>query len=143
METVKNIMLKKVINFDEKTSLGRIAQELGKYDIGCAIITRNKKPIGIITERDIVKRVVAKNLNPKKTIAKNIMSSPVETINENTNIYYTSKVMRDKKFQRYPVVRNSKIIGIITQTTLIDYFTEQRKKFVLKHLSKNLRKKYL
>ena len=143
METVKNIMIKKVVNFDENTSLDKIAQELGKYDIGCAIITRNKKPIGIITERDIVKRIVARNLNPKKTIAKNVMSSPVETINEHTNIYYTSKVMRDKKFQRYPVVRNGKIIGIITQTTLIDYFTEQRKKFVLKHLSKNLRKKYL
>ena len=143
METVKNIMNKKVIHFDGNSPVYEVAKELGKYDVGCAIITRNKKPVGIITERDMVKRVIAKNLDLRKIKAKDVMTSPVETLDQDTNIYYASKVMKDKKYQRYPVTRNEKIIGVITQTNLIDYFTEQRKKFVLKHLSKRLRKHYL
>ena len=143
METVKDIMNKKIILFDENSPMYKVAQELGRYDVGCAIITRNKKPIGIITERDIVKRVIAKNVDTKKVIAKNVMTSPVETIDQNTNIYYASEVMRRKKYQRYPVVKIGKIIGIVTQANIIDYFTQQRKKFVLKYLSKNLRREYL
>ena len=143
METVKDIMNKKVIHFDENTSIYKIALGLGKYDIGCAIITKNKRPIGIITERDLVKRVFASGLDLNTTSAKIVMTSPVETIDQDTNIYYASKVMRDKRYKRYPVVKKGNIIGIITQENLIDYFTEQRKKFVLKHLSKKLRKKYL
>ena len=143
METVKDIMNRKVINFDENSSVDKIAKELGKYDTGCAIITRNRKPVGIITERDMVKRVIALDLDIKKIKAKNIMTSPVESIDQNTNIYYASKVMQEKKYQRYPVIKSGKIIGIITQGNLIAYFTQQRKKFVLKYLNKKLRKHYL
>ncbi len=143
METVKDIMNKKVIHFDENTHVDKIAHELGKYDVGCAIVTRNKKPVGIITERDMVKRVVALHLDLRKIKAKDVMTDPVQTLDQNTNIYYASKIMKEKKFQRYPVVRNGIIIGVITQTNLIDYFTEQRKKFVLQHLSKKLRNHYL
>ncbi len=143
METVKDIMNKKVVHFNENSYVHNVAQALGKIDVGCAIITRNKKPVGIITERDLVKRVIAKNLDPKKTKAKNVMTSPVEVLDQSTNIYYASKIMRGKGFKRYPVVKDHAIIGVITQENLIDYFTEQRKKFVLKHLSKKFRKHYL
>ena len=157
MEAVKSIMTRKVIHFDENSTVYEIARELGKYDIGCAIITRNKKPIGIITERDVVKRVVAKDLDPRKVKAKEVMTSPVDSLHENTNIYYASRVMQEKKYQRYPVVKGikhgtyhrypvvkrGKIIGVITQSDIIDFLTEQRKKFVLKQLRKKDRKHYL
>ncbi|MEK6933069.1 MAG: CBS domain-containing protein [Nanoarchaeota archaeon] len=143
MKTIKDIMNKKVIHFDENFYVYNAAVELGKKDIGCVIITRNKKPIGIITERDMVKRVIAKDLDPKKTKLKEVMTSPVESLDQNTNIYYASKIMREKGYQRYPVVKKNVVIGVITQANLIDYFTEQRKKFVLQHLSKKLRRQYL
>ncbi len=143
METVRDILNKKLLNFDEDTSVDKVAKALGQYDVGCVIITRNKKPIGIITERDMVRRVIARNLDIKELITKSIMTSPVESLDQNTNIYYAGKVMREKGYQRYPVVGNGKIIGIITQADIIDYFTQQRKKFVLKYLNKSLRKHYL
>ena len=143
METVRDIINKKLLNFDENTSVDKVAKALGRYDVGCAIITRNKKPVGIITERDMVRRVIARNLDSKKLKAKQIMTSPVESLNHNTNIYYAGKVMREKGYQRYPVVSDGKIIGVITQSDIIDYFTQQRKKFVLKYLNKSLRKHYL
>ena len=143
METVKDIMIKKFITFDPNSNIEKIAKVMGKMDIGAVVISKNKKPIGIITERDMVKRVIARNLNPKKTKASQIMTSPVESVSPDANIYHTSKMMQEKGYKRYPVVKNNKLVGMISQTILIDFFREQRKKFVLKHLNKKLRRHYL
>jgi len=143
METVRDIMGKKFIAFSENSSVQEIAKKMGQLDLGCAVIVRNNNPIGIITERDMVKRVVAKNLDVKKTKAKDVMTTPVETIDPDANIYYVAKIMKEKGYKRYPVAKKGKFLGLVTQTDLIDYFTEQRKKFVLKYLNKRLRKHYL
>lgn len=143
MEKIKDIMGKRFISFNENSSVKDIAKKMGKYDLGCAIIVRKNKPIGIITERDMVKRVVAKNLDVNKTKAKEIMTNPVESIDPNANIYYVAKIMNEKGYKRYPVTKNGKFIGLVTQTDLVNYFREQRRKFVLKNLSKRLRKRYL
>lgn len=142
MEKIKDIMIKRVITFKENSSVIDIAKKMGALDIGCAVIVRGNKPIGIITERDIVKRVAAKNLDVKKAKARDIMTSPVESINPDTNIYYVGKIMKEKGYKRYPVSKNGKLVGLVTQTDLINYFTEQRRKFVLSSLGKKLKKKY-
>ena len=142
MEKIRDIMIKKVITFKEDSSVKDIAEKMGKFDIGCAIIVKGKKPIGIITERDMVKRIVAKRIDISKTKAKEIMTSPVETINPEANIYYVSKVMKEKKYKRYPVAKDGNLVGLVTQTDMINYFTEQRRKFVLSSLGKKLRNKY-
>ena len=142
MEKIKDIMVKKVITFKENSSIKEIAEKMGKLDIGCAIIVRGRKPIGILTERDMVKRVIAKDLDIRKTKAKEVMTSPVETINPDANIYYVSKVMKEKGYKRYPIAKDGKLVGLVTQTDLINYFTEQRRKFVLSSLGKKLRNKY-
>ena len=143
METVKDIMNKKITTFDVNSDVETIAKFMGKADIGAVIITKNNVLVGIITERDMVKRVIAKDLNPKKTRASQVMTSPVESVSPDANIYHTSKMMQEKGYKRYPVAKNNKLVGMISQTILIDYFREQRKKFVLKHLNKKLRKHYL
>jgi CBS domain-containing protein len=142
MEKIRDIMIKKVITFKDDSSIIDIAKKMGSLDIGCTIIVKGKKPIGIITERDMVKKVIAKSLDVKKTKARDIMTSPVETINPDANIYYVSKVMKEKGYKRYPVVKNGNLIGLVSQTDLMNYFTEQRRKFVLSSLGKKLKKKY-
>lgn len=142
MEKVKDIMSKNVVTFSENSKLIDIAKSMGAKNISCVVITKNKIPIGIITERDMTKTVVAKNLDAKKTEAIDVMSSPVISIEPETNIYYAKKLMKEKNFRRFPVTKNKKLIGLITKTDLVDYFAEQRKKFVLKSLNKSLRKKY-
>ena len=132
MESVKDIMNKKITTFDVNSDVETIAKFMGKADIGAVIITKNKVLVGIITERDMVKRVIAKNLNPKKTKAYEIMTSPVESVSPDANIYYTSDLMRKKGYKRYPVVKNGRVVGMLSQSVLIDYFKEQRKRFVLK-----------
>ena len=139
MEIVKDIMFKKFTTFDPNSSIEKIAAWMGKNDVGAVMITKKGKLIGIITERDMVKRVIAKDLDPKKTEASQVMTSPVDSIPPEANIYYTSKIMQKKGYKRYPIVKNGKLVGIISQSILIDYFTEQRKKFVLSSLGKKLK----
>ena len=136
-------MSKKSVVFKEDSSIKDISKKMGKIDVGCAVVVRKSKPVGIITERDIVKRVVAKDLDVYKTRAKDIMTSPVETINPEANIYYVAKIMKEKGYKRYPVAKNGKYVGLVTQGDLINYFTEQRRKFVLKNLSKKIKNKYV
>ena len=142
MESVKDIMNKKITVFDVNSNVEKIANFMGRVDIGAVIITKNKKIVGIITERDIVKRVVARNLDPKKTKSYQVMTSPVESVPPEANIYYVSNIMQRKGYKRYPVVKNGKVVGMLSQTILIGYFTQQRKKFVLKYLNKRLKKEY-
>jgi len=142
MDKIKDIMVKNVVTFKEDDSVFEIAKKMGERDIGCAVIVKGKKVTGIITERDMVKRVVGKNIDSKKIKAKDVMTSPAEVIDPDSNIFYVNKIMREKGYKRYPVAKNGNLVGLVSQTDLIDYFTEQRKKFVLNNLSKSLKSKY-
>jgi len=71
------------------------------------------------------------------------MTSPVVSIPPETNIYYANEYMQKKGFRRFPVTnKKGELTGIITQRDLLNYFTTQRKKFVMQNLSKSLRESY-
>ena len=111
METVMEVMNKKVIQFDENSFIYKIGKELGKYDVGCAIITRNKKPVGIISITDISNRVVAEGKDPKKTKAKDIMTKNIfyKDIESLLSDTYVEMVKNNMIF--CPVTQNNKLIG--------------------------------
>ena len=143
METVKDIMTKKVFTVKEDDNLYSIAKVMKRKNIGACVIVEDKKPIGIITERDLVHKFVARNLVAKETKAKDIMSKPVVSVKPTATIYYVNQIMTKKKFKKMPVIDNHGIlVGILTQTDLINYFTSQRKKFVMESLSKTVRGSY-
>ena len=139
MTSVKEVMTKKVIVLDEEDSIQDIAKKMKDRGIGSVLITRNNQAVGIITERDLVHKLIAANLNAKETKAKQIMNSPLISIKSDADVNYASKMMEDKNIKKMPVVDDNKLVGIITQTDLAKYFTEQRKKFVLSHLGKSLK----
>jgi len=143
METVKDIMTEKVFTAKEGDDIYSITKTMKNKNIGSCIILKNKKPIGIITERDLTQKVLAKNLIAKKTKAKEVMSSPCSTTTLDASIFYVNKFMNKKKYKKMPVVNKAgNLIGILTQTDLNNYFTAQRKKFVLSSLHKTLRGSY-
>ena len=93
------------------------------------IINQDDKnyPIGIITERDIVRRVISDNKDPKYTKANEIMSKPLITIETNTFVYDVSVKMVKNKIRRLPVVKDKTLSGIVTITDIIKYFHEKNK----------------
>ena len=84
-------------------------------------------PIGIITERDIVRRVISDNKDPKHTKATEVMSTPLITIETNTYVYDVSVKMVKNKIRRLPVVKGKTLSGIVTITDIIKYFHEKNK----------------
>jgi signal-transduction protein with cAMP-binding, CBS, and nucleotidyltransferase domain len=92
--------------------------------MGCAVIVENSKPIGVVTERDIVKRVISKGKKPSEVKLKSIMSSPVITIEYDSTILGASKVISEQNVRRLVVTKNEAIVGIVTSIDLLNYAPE-------------------
>jgi len=95
-------MVKEVIMIDENASVKESADVMNDLEISSIIATRNGKPIGIITERDLLKRIVAEGRNAKKTKVKDIMSSPLTVIMPDMQLEEAVRLMFDKKIKNFP-----------------------------------------
>jgi CBS domain-containing protein len=87
----------------------------------------NTAPVGIITERDIVRRVVAESKDPNSTIAYDIMSKPLITVGPEATIYDAALIMTKYGIRRLPIVRDNTLLGIITSSDLARRMYEQNK----------------
>jgi len=124
MDTDITISVKEAMNTDLKTvgpdaSSYDAARTLKKNNIGCLIIVEKGAPIGIVSERDICYRVVAANKMPKDVKIKEIMSSPLVTIDSRKTITDASELMVKKNIRRLPVVEKGKLVGIITAKNIL------------------------
>lgn len=83
-------------------------------EIGSVLVAKNNEPIGILTERDILKKVVATGLDPAVTKISQVMSAPLITVPVDTSVGEASRIMIEKGIRRLPVTEGNKIVGIIT-----------------------------
>jgi CBS domain-containing protein len=90
------------------------ASLMKKFRIGNCIVTL-EKPIGIITESDIVRKVVSEGKSPKSTLVKEIMTTPLLIIDPYIEIEEAAKTMAKCNIRRLPVIENDQLIGIITE----------------------------
>lgn len=111
---VKDVMVKPVIKIDENKTVKQAGELMKKTRRGCLIVMRKGKPIGIVSDSDIIKRVVAENLLPSKVKVKDIMSSPLVTISPDDEILSAVRKMKKNNIHRLPVVSNGKLVGIIS-----------------------------
>jgi CBS domain-containing protein len=135
MSAVSEIMSKKNVvsiqSNSEATALD-ISKLMAKNTIGSVLIMDSKNfPIGIITERDIIKKVCIKNILPNEINYRKIMSSPVITVKSYDSIETAAQIMTDNKIKRLPVLEdNQEIVSILGLTD------------ITKHLSKILVNEY-
>ena len=113
-----NVMVKKVITVDENASVKEAADIMNKFEIGSVITTRKGKPIGIITERDLLKRIVSEGRNAKKTTVKEIMSSPLVVISTNTDLEEAARLMFEMKIKKLPVTEQDRLVGLVSLTDI-------------------------
>jgi signal-transduction protein with cAMP-binding, CBS, and nucleotidyltransferase domain len=115
---IKEIMTKPAIKINYNVSVQTAAKEMVKHRIGSIVVVKNKSPIGIITEADLNKKIVAPGKDPKKTKAVEIMSSPIVFANPDNDIEVAVKKMEKHKVKRLPVVERGKIVGVIVDTDI-------------------------
>lgn len=113
---VKNIMSKPAIQINHDKTVQDAAQVMVKHRVGSIIVVKDSNPIGIITETDINKKVVAPGKDPRKLKTKDIMSTPLVFSNPDEDILVTVEKMKKHKVKRIPVVERGKIVGIVADT---------------------------
>lgn len=117
---VKDVMSSPVITVDEKETVDKIAQFMETHQLGCIIVTdKDGRPLGIITEKDLVTRVLAKNKLPGKIIAKDVMTSPLITINPDETLSNTARQMSRLNVRRLGVVYKNDLVGIISSKDVL------------------------
>ncbi len=117
---VKDVMSSPVITIFEDESADKAAKLMAEHNVGCVIVaTKDKKPIGIITERDMVVRIVAEDLQPSKIKVKNIMSSPLRTVKPDETLSEAARKMSRLNVRRLGVVYKGKLAGIISSKDIL------------------------
>ena len=116
----KDVMASPVITVDEDATVAKAAQLMAKGHIGCIIVTsKEEKPLGIITETDFVTRVLAKNIQPSKLTAKEVMTSPLITVDPDETLSETARRMSQLNIRRSGVMYKGKLVGIISSKDIL------------------------
>jgi len=115
---VKDVMRKNVISIDQDMTIKDAAIMMDDSNVGCVIVTNKNTPIGILTERDFVKRVSAKE-KPLSTRLSEVMSTPLITVSDDETIWEAAEIMKKNKIHKMPVQQNNKIVGILTASDIV------------------------
>lgn len=116
---VKDIMTRDVATVDIKSDVPQLAQKMLELDVGSVIITDKKRPIGIVTERDIVRKIITRNIKPSAISVRELMTTPLITVSAGEDVTEVMHMMVKMKIRRLPVVEMGKLIGIVTDIDLI------------------------
>ena len=123
---VGDIMTKKVIVVPFGKTILDVAKLMKKNSIGSVIVVEDKAgkhAKGIITERDIVYKILAKGTEPYKCEAKTVMSKPLRVVKPDTTIEDAAKAMRENKIKRLPVVNDdNELVGILSEGDIMKIF---------------------
>lgn len=129
MKKVKDIMTRKVVTVDKKDDMCTIAKLMEEKGIGSVVVMDKEKAVGIVTERDIITRCLAKCSDPKKTTVSDIMSAPLVSVDPECTVPDAAKLMISKMFRRLAVVEGDAVSGIITTSDMIrESFAKSKKK---------------
>jgi CBS domain-containing protein len=118
---VEDVMSAPVITIKDTDTVLTAAKLMKKHKIGCVVVVdKSGKPHGLITERDIVRRVTALDLDASKMQASKCMTKPPVTIDTSASITDAAKKMRELKVRRLVVLANNKLKGIVTSNDVVD-----------------------
>jgi CBS domain-containing protein len=118
---VRDIMSRPVITVKEADYAVDVAKLMAKHDIGCVLVAGKKgETVGIVTERDIVQRIAAKNLLPSKVTVTQSMSKPVITIQSKASITDAAKLMNQRRVRRLAVIEDGKLAGVLTMKDILE-----------------------
>ncbi|MDH5199878.1 MAG: CBS domain-containing protein [Candidatus Bathyarchaeota archaeon] len=93
--------------------------KMNKFRIGSVIVTNNGRPVGIITERNILERIVEPRLDPSSVKAKDIMSAPLITVDLNAAVEEAAQIMARKGIKKLPVVDGGRIVGVVSTSDIV------------------------
>ncbi len=118
MAKISRIMVIDVPTLKKNAAVSDAAKLMASKPHGCVVVVENKKPVGIITESDIVKNLISKKINPNEKVAE-IMSSPITSLSHDATIEKANKIIDTKHFRRYPVMEDGNLVGLVTEHSVV------------------------
>ena len=116
---VRDVMSENVRTVRSNSTITEVVRKMNKFEIGSVVVVEGERPVGIITERDILRRVLEVTLAAEAMKAKEIMSSPLMTVDGETTVEEAARMMADRRIKKLPVVKDRKLIGIVTSTDIV------------------------
>ena len=116
MIRANTIMTENVVTVNEAASLKEAANLMLNKHVSTLMVAKDSKPIAILTENDIVRGFISK----KAGKVKDVMSKNFLTINPETAYIFIIKKLKEEKIRLFPVIQNNKLVGIITETDIVD-----------------------
>jgi signal-transduction protein with cAMP-binding, CBS, and nucleotidyltransferase domain len=109
-----------VVSVDENEDIVQIANKMREQRVGAVIVVNhNGNPVGIVTERDIVTRVVADGVDPNSLVAGKVMTSPLKMVEPELKLMDAMKMMDKENIRRLGVIYKDKLVGIITDRNIL------------------------
>ncbi len=123
---LKECCRRNVVTSAPAARVSEIVRLMEEKNVGSVVLVEGRKPVGILTDRDIVIRAVAKGLEIKTTRAEEIMTRDPLCLREDTGLYEALKQLQGKRFRRIPVVdAKGQLTGIVTLDDLIRLLAQE------------------
>ena len=116
---VRDVMITNIASLDSSSMIKDAAKLMEEKNIGCIIVTQQNSPVGILTERDFVRRIASKE-KPLTSSLDEVMSSPLISIGPDETVWEAAESMKVNNIHKLPVIEESTVIGIITTTDLVE-----------------------
>ena len=114
-----DVMVKQVITTRKDSTVEEAVKLMNEREIGCLIVTENDRPIGILTERDLLKRILVKSKDLKGMKVQDVMSMPLISVEPNVQIGDASRLMFQKNIKKMPIVKKGELVGLVTLTDIL------------------------
>ena len=139
---IKDVMIKDVKKADSEETIIEATKIMNQHDIGSMVVTKDGQPVGIVTERDILKRLVSKGKDATNTKLHEIMSKPLVTVKPHMTVTGAAQLMIKRKVKKLVVTNGIRLVGMVSITDLIPLLREDgsTKKLPLKNASKGVKK---
>ena len=115
---VEDVMVEDVVTVEADATVKKAVTIMNRNEIGCLIVVKQGKAIGIVTERDMLARVLAQSRDPERTRVSEVMSAPLIVADPDMELEEAARLMFKMKVKKLPVVTNGQLIGLITLTDL-------------------------
>ena len=117
---VKDVMVTNIITIETGATARKAAELMNRHDIGCIIIVdSHDKPMGIVTERDMLKRVMLQARDPRRARISFIMSKPLITVSPETDLREAINLMTERRIKKLPVVEDGNLLGLLSITDIV------------------------
>jgi CBS domain-containing protein len=124
MPKVEEVMTRGVLTIDSSKTVAEAAELMTQKEVGDVVVTENDSPRGIVTERDFVRRVIAKQ-RPLDTKITDVMTTPLITIAPDASINEAARKMVNNKIRRLPVIRDHKLVGILVVSDFAKHLSKK------------------